>query len=88
MAKYFFANCQDVIKQVFEFSKAQIKNLRLTDVKKPPMGHLYEKMDRAKQVMRDTLINNNGKYITLWDIIDRRQDQPCKNCFDAMEEFA
>jgi len=50
-----------------------VKVLRLTDTeKKPPMGYIYEAMDRAKECIEKSFNFKEEKYKEVFDIIDRR----------------
>lgn len=62
------------IEQTIEFLEPLVKVLRLVDGEKPPMGYVYEAMDRAKEVIRSKLGNSRERYMSLWDIIDRSWD--------------
>ncbi|KAA0032567.1 uncharacterized protein E6C27_scaffold43053G00270 [Cucumis melo var. makuwa] len=47
--------------------------VRLVDgEKKPPMGYIYEAMDRAKETIAKSFNNNEEKYKDIFTIIDRR----------------
>ncbi|KAK1392627.1 hypothetical protein POM88_011683 [Heracleum sosnowskyi] len=49
--------------------------LRLVDgEKKPPMGYIYEAMDRAKEAIAKSLKRNVSRYQQFYDIIDKRWD--------------
>lgn len=49
--------------------------LRLVDgEKKPPMGYIYEAMDRAKEAIAKSFKENGGRYEQFFDIIDKRWD--------------
>ena len=50
--------------------------LRMVDAEQyPPMGFIYEAMDRAKEVIAKNLGNDEKKYKIIWDIIDTRWDR-------------
>ncbi|TYK26052.1 hypothetical protein E5676_scaffold1185G00050 [Cucumis melo var. makuwa] len=50
-----------------------VRVLRLVDgEKKPPMGYIYEAMDRAKEAIAKSFNNNEEKYKDIFTIIDRR----------------
>ncbi|XP_050947036.1 uncharacterized protein LOC127151431 [Cucumis melo] len=50
-----------------------VRVLRLVDgEKKPPMGYIYEVMDRAKEAIAKSFNNNEEKYKDIFTIIDRR----------------
>ncbi|XP_050937796.1 uncharacterized protein LOC103500453 [Cucumis melo] len=50
-----------------------VRVLRLIDgKKKPPMGYIYEAMDRAKEAIAKSFNNNEEKYKDIFIIIDRR----------------
>ncbi|KAL6559734.1 hypothetical protein OROGR_004851 [Orobanche gracilis] len=52
-----------------------IKVLRLVDgEKKPPMGYIYEAIDRAKEEIGAAFGNNEDRYIEIFNIIDNRWD--------------
>ena len=52
-----------------------IRVLRLVDgEKKPPMGYIYEEMDRAKEAIAKTFNDDEDKYKDVFEIIDRRWD--------------
>ncbi|KAL6513274.1 hypothetical protein OROGR_020760 [Orobanche gracilis] len=52
-----------------------IKVLRLVDgEKKPPMGYIYEAIDRAKEEIGAAFGNNENRYIEIFNIIDNRWD--------------
>lgn len=46
--------------------------LRLVDGDKPPMGYVFEAMERAKQAIAKHYNIDKAKYQPLWDLIDRR----------------
>ncbi|XP_059070975.1 uncharacterized protein LOC131031585 [Cryptomeria japonica] len=75
VAKYMYSTTfWESIEQIVEFSEPLVEVLRLVDGENPPMGYVYEAMDRAKEVIKSKLENNRDKYMPLWDIIDRRWD--------------
>ncbi|XP_050940902.1 uncharacterized protein LOC127149443 [Cucumis melo] len=50
-----------------------VRVLRLVDgEKKPPMGYIYEAMDRAEEAIAKSFNNNEEKYKDIFAIIDRR----------------
>ena len=50
-----------------------VRVLRLVDgEKKPPMGYIYEAMDRAKEAIANSFNGNEEKYKHIFEIIDRR----------------
>lgn len=50
-----------------------VKVLRLVDgEKKPPMGYIYEAMDRAKEAIIASFSSNEEKYARIFEIIDKR----------------
>ena len=52
-----------------------VKVLRLVDnEKKPPMGYIYEAMDRAKEAIEKSFDGKLEKYEDIFQIIDRRWD--------------
>ncbi|KAL6545254.1 hypothetical protein OROGR_009128 [Orobanche gracilis] len=52
-----------------------IKVLRLVDgEKKPPVGYIYEAMDRAKETIARAFDDDEHKYKTFFEIIDNRWD--------------
>ncbi|TYK04958.1 hypothetical protein E5676_scaffold143G001770 [Cucumis melo var. makuwa] len=54
-------------------SSPLVRVLRLVDgEKKPPMGYIYEAMDRAKEAIAKSFNNNEEKYKDIFTIIDRR----------------
>ncbi|XP_050941288.1 uncharacterized protein LOC127149549 [Cucumis melo] len=54
-------------------SGSLVRVLRLVDgEKKPPMGYIYEAMDRAKEAIAKSFNNNEEKYKDIFTIIDRR----------------
>ncbi|KAL0452979.1 UNVERIFIED_CONTAM: hypothetical protein Slati_1276000 [Sesamum latifolium] len=58
-----------------EGSRPLVKVLRLVDgEKKPPMGYIYEAMDRAKEAIAASFSNVEEKYKKKFDIIDARWD--------------
>ncbi|WOH08409.1 hypothetical protein DCAR_0727849 [Daucus carota subsp. sativus] len=49
--------------------------LRLVDGEnRPPMGYIYEAMDRAKEAIADAFNKNEARYQEYYDIIDNRWD--------------
>ncbi|GLJ45394.1 hypothetical protein SUGI_0955760 [Cryptomeria japonica] len=75
VAEYMYSTTfWESIEEIVEFLEPLVKVLRLVDGEKPPMGYVYEAMDRAKEVIRSELENNKDRYMPLWDIIDRRWD--------------
>ena len=56
-----------------KFGGPLIEVLRLVDgEKRPPMGYIYEAMDRAKEKIAIMFEKNEGKYKEIFDIIDAR----------------
>ncbi|XP_028051475.1 uncharacterized protein LOC114256094 [Camellia sinensis] len=52
-----------------------VKVLRLVDTeKKPPMGYIYEAMDRAKECIASSFDHKEEKYNEIFEIIDKRWD--------------
>ncbi|KAF8392756.1 hypothetical protein HHK36_023105 [Tetracentron sinense] len=52
-----------------------VRVLRLVDgEKKPPMGYIYEAMDRAKETIKEAMGGQRyeRRYKPIWNIIDRR----------------
>ena len=50
-----------------------VEVLRLVDgERKPPMGYIYEAMDRAKEAIAKAFNNNEDRYKEIFKIIDRR----------------
>ncbi|KAK4423205.1 hypothetical protein Salat_1903300 [Sesamum alatum] len=50
-----------------------VKVLQLVDgEKKPPMGYIYEVMDRAKEAIAASFSNNEEKYKEIFEMIDKR----------------
>lgn len=50
-----------------------VKVLRLVDTeRKPPMGYVYESMDRAKEAIAKSFGENADKYEQVFEIIDKR----------------
>ncbi|KAF8391687.1 hypothetical protein HHK36_023996 [Tetracentron sinense] len=52
-----------------------VRVLRLVDgEKRPPMGYIYEAMDKAKEAIKEALggQRNERRYKLIWNIIDRR----------------
>ncbi|XP_057986679.1 uncharacterized protein LOC110658706 [Hevea brasiliensis] len=55
------------------FLTLQLRVLRLVyDEKMPAMGYIYEAMDRAKEVIAKSFDENEEKYRTIFEIIDKR----------------
>ncbi|CAH9122298.1 unnamed protein product, partial [Cuscuta epithymum] len=52
-----------------------VKVLRITDGEVPPMGFIYEAMERAKLGIKNTLGGKEEKYMPLWKIIDKRWNE-------------
>ncbi|GMQ06954.1 hypothetical protein CsSME_00051348 [Camellia sinensis var. sinensis] len=52
-----------------------VKVLRLVDTeKKPPMGYIYEAMDRAKECIASSFDHKEEKYNEIFEIINKRWD--------------
>ena len=50
-----------------------VKVLRMVDGdKKPPMGYIYEAMDRAKEVIAQSFSNKEENYEEAFNYIDKR----------------
>ena len=47
----------------------------MVDGEKPIMGYIYESMDLAKEAIKTKYMNDEAKYMPLWDIIDERWDR-------------
>ena len=47
----------------------------MVDGEKPVMGYIYESMDLAKEAIKAKYMNDETKYMPLWDIIDERWDR-------------
>ena len=45
------------------------------DGDKPPMGYVYEGMDRAKEAIKAFYRGDESKYFPIWHIIDSRWDR-------------
>ena len=66
---YFWNNVAYVLK----LTTPLVRVLRLVDsVKKPAMGFIYEAIDKAKKVAMMTFDEDESKYKTAIEIIDRR----------------
>lgn len=52
-----------------------VRVLRLVDgERKPPMGYIYEAMDRAKEAIEKSFGGNEARFKEIFEIIDRRWD--------------
>ncbi|XP_074353073.1 uncharacterized protein LOC141692245 isoform X1 [Apium graveolens] len=59
----------------FKVAGLLVKVLRLVDgEKRPPMGYIYEAMDRAKETIARSFEHNTEKYKSFFEIIDKRWD--------------
>ncbi|XP_028118806.1 uncharacterized protein LOC114316345 [Camellia sinensis] len=59
----------------FQFSCPLVHVLRMVDGEdKPPMGYIYEAMDRAKEAIANAFDGKEEKYIEIFEIIDQRWD--------------
>ena len=56
----------------------------MVDVDKPVMGYIYESMDLAKEAK---YMNDETKYMPLWDIIDERWDRQLHSPLHAAGYF-
>ncbi|XP_028117547.1 uncharacterized protein LOC114315170 [Camellia sinensis] len=65
-----------------------IKVLRLVDTeKKPPMGYIYEAMDRAKECIASSFDHKEEKYNEIFEIIDKRWDVQLHRPLHATTHF-
>ncbi|XP_028067135.1 uncharacterized protein LOC114269954 [Camellia sinensis] len=62
--------------------------LRLVDTeKKPPMGYIYEAMDRAKECIASSFDHKEEKYNEIFEIIDKRWDVQLHRPLHAAAHF-
>ncbi|XP_028108499.1 uncharacterized protein LOC114307307 [Camellia sinensis] len=65
-----------------------VKVLRLVDTeKKPPMGYIYEAMDRAKECIASSFDHKEEKYNEIFEIIDKRWDVQYLRPLHAVAHF-
>ncbi|GMP71042.1 hypothetical protein CsSME_00029614 [Camellia sinensis var. sinensis] len=65
-----------------------VKVLRLVDTeKKPPMGYIYEAMDRAKECIASSFDHKEEKYNEIFEIIDKRWDVQLHRPLHAAAHF-
>ena len=65
-----------------------VKELRLLDTKKkPPMGYIYEAMDRAKECIANSFDHKEEKYNKIFKIIDKRWDVQVHRPLHAATHF-
>ncbi|GMP81844.1 hypothetical protein CsSME_00036418 [Camellia sinensis var. sinensis] len=65
-----------------------VKVLRLVDIeKKPPMGYIYEAMDRAKECIASSSDHKEEKYNEIFEIIDKRWDVQLHRPLHAATHF-
>jgi hypothetical protein len=51
------------VTEVVSIIEPLVKVLRIMDGEKPPMGYIYEGMDRAKEAIRTLYKGNEAKYV-------------------------
>jgi len=59
----------------------------MVDGEKPVMGYIYESMDLAKEAIKAKYMNDETKYMPLWDIIDERWDRQLHSPLHAAGYF-
>ena len=59
----------------------------MVDGEKPVMGYIYESMDVAKEAIKEKYMNEEAKYMPLWDIIDERWDRQLQSPLPATGYF-
>ncbi|XP_028059225.1 uncharacterized protein LOC114262958 isoform X2 [Camellia sinensis] len=65
-----------------------VKVLRLVDTeKKPPMGYIYEAMDRAKECIASSFDHKVEKYNEIFEIMDKRWDVQLHRPLHAAAHF-
>ncbi|XP_028104396.1 uncharacterized protein LOC114303470 [Camellia sinensis] len=65
-----------------------VKVLRLVDTeKKPPMGYIYEAMDRTKECIASSFDHKEEKYNEIFEIIDKRWDVQLHRPLHAAAHF-
>ncbi|XP_057760023.1 uncharacterized protein LOC130980349 [Arachis stenosperma] len=61
------------VKYTLKIMGPLVRVLRLVDgEKKPPMGYIYEAMEKAKECIMKTFLNDESKYNDVFKIIDNR----------------
>jgi hypothetical protein len=50
----------------------------MVDGEKPTMGYIYESMDLAKEAIKRRYMDEDARYMPLWDTIDECLDK--SNC--------
>ncbi|XP_028082295.1 uncharacterized protein LOC114283626 [Camellia sinensis] len=77
------------LKKTFErVSGPLVKVLRLVDTeKKPPMGYIYEAMDRAKKCIASSFDHKEERYNEIFEIIDKRWDVQLHRPLHAVAHF-
>ena len=63
------------VTEIVSMTEPLVKVLRIMDGDKPPMGYVYEGMDRAKEAMKVFYRGDESKYFPIWHIIDSRWDR-------------
>ena len=59
----------------------------MVDGDKPAMGYIYELMDLAKEAIKRRYVNEETKYMLLWDIIDACLDRKLRSTFNVGRYF-
>ncbi|KAF6152610.1 hypothetical protein GIB67_013057 [Kingdonia uniflora] len=68
-------------------SEPLVKILRMVDGDMPAMGYIYQGIDRAKIQIKTYYKAIEGKYMPLWDIIDRRWSTQLQSPLHAAAAF-
>ena len=63
------------VTEIVSMTEPLVKVLRIMDGDKPPMGYVYEGMDRAKEAIKAFYREEESKYFPIWNIIDSRWDK-------------
>ncbi|XLT32750.1 hypothetical protein HN873_064042, partial [Arachis hypogaea] len=76
------------VKYTLKIMGPLVQVLRLVDgEKKPPMGYIYEAMEKAKEYIIKIFSNDESKYIDVFKIIDNRWNFQLHHLLDATGHF-
>ncbi|KAL5728128.1 hypothetical protein ACHQM5_001250 [Ranunculus cassubicifolius] len=73
--------------EVVSVSEPLIKMLRIVDGDMPAIGYMYEGIERAKIYIKAYYKGFEGKYLPIWDIIDRRWNLQLQSSLHAAAAF-
>ncbi|XP_025692958.1 uncharacterized protein [Arachis hypogaea] len=76
------------VKYTLKIMGPLVRVLRLVDgEKKPPMGYIYEAMEKAKECIMKTFLNDETKYNDVFKIIDNRWNCQLHRLLHAAGDF-